>query len=263
MNDLISKEQMRTILSSLKDYIDNNREENSINIKQTVIGSESDWLTEGNTTKTITLTNNINNYDYLVFVLEFRRGTNTSYENHTVLARVGYTNTISVDHSIGSDDRDGTYIIKVSIGASDTGAYIYQGARGSAYSGARIKEVVGIKFNALSTADIAEMAAPSSIYITLPTDGTTFNISAGDFIEVVFTSSNKDNKIYVAVREDAQSSWSNQYLFDHRVAEWETRQVVLLDGVSEGKLICYGTMSGILAVNYRYSIGHAKALGLI
>lgn len=81
----------------------------------------------------------------MVFVLEFRRGTNTSYENHTVLARVGYTNAICIDHSIGSDDADGTYIIKVSISASGTGASIYQGARGSAYSGARIKQVIGIK----------------------------------------------------------------------------------------------------------------------
>ena len=30
MNDLINKEQMRTILSSLKDYIDNNREVNRL-----------------------------------------------------------------------------------------------------------------------------------------------------------------------------------------------------------------------------------------
>ena len=110
---------------------------------------------------------------------------------------------------------------------------------------------------------IAEMSAPSSIFITLPTDGTAFSISAGDYIEVTFTSSAGVNAVYVAIRKDAQSSWGNQYLFQHRTADWETRQVHLLDGFSEGKLECQGTMSGIHSVSYRYSVGHAKALGLI
>jgi hypothetical protein len=107
------------------------------------------------------------------------------------------------------------------------------------------------------------MSAPSSVYITLPTDGTAFDISAGDFIDVYFTDNASNNTLAIAVREDAQSSWVNQYLFQHLHAAWESRHIVLLGGFTEGKVICSGTMSGISAVLYRYSVGRAKALGLL
>ena len=150
MEDLITRKQMRTILSSLKDYVDTNREENLINIKQTTLYSGNDPITSVDGYTEYTLLDNLNNYDYIFieFIGNYKNGT----ENHVV------TGIYSVNNELLNNEDEIVYLGNNQGGSSTTSQFggwlrfpnnntARFGVRyiGSVISEVYLRKIVGIK----------------------------------------------------------------------------------------------------------------------
>ena len=389
MNDLISKEQMRTILSSLKDYVDSNREENSINIKQTTLYTW-DGTTVSSTVDTSTifmLSDDPRKYDYLVVTFEAddtKRNQSIIYDiancdfssfinnyvHHelfqasfyinrdntpekcqiTLSAKSSYINSIhcksvvgikltknldnatSLDETIlysgndpitatvgstaytlsdditnfdsiiieveGNQQRttdvvklsatricssqvlgdaivnynysigehrgdnytayfDGWVTCATSEGASTTTIRFALRDKTSNINSVILKSVIGVKKNSLSTADIAEMAMPSDVYINIPAT-TEYIAPANGYIIVMATASSSNSRVRVV-----ESDWSKGQTGFMPINGWSYG--TMMPCIKGHTYIVYANDINLndLRIRFYYSIGDAKALGLI
>ena len=129
---------------------------------------------------------------------------------------------------------------------------------GSNYTSIHIQSVIGIKKNSLSTADIAEMAMPSDVYTTLTADSSNNVIApANGYLQV----------IYDIVTNNITSVGLDDYVVLIPAGfNGATDCGTELYAVSEGKatkLNIASVLSGHYTVKFIYSIGSAKALGLL
>lgn len=218
------------------------------NVTQTTLydGTNDTFITTLYSSQTYSINADLTDYDYFIITIEILR-TDSLRETKSSIVSVSEIDTIIESNLYDSD----TSYISVEMLYTTT-FNLTLTRMGSSFKGVKLLRITGIKLNTLSTADIAEMAMPSDVYITLPAT------NWGDWNST-----------------DRWIAPANGYL----VVSNSTATTIYLQGQSNLVNIVYGQAYPATFISVRkgckyrwdstdsatffYSVGDAKALGLL
>ena len=180
------------------------------------------------------------------------------------------SNIVNYSYSIGEHRGDnytayfdGWVTCATSEGASTTTIRFALKDKTSNINSVVLKSVIGIKINTLTTADIAEMAMPSEVNITIPDiiDDSTYTATANGLVLVqAIPSSSSLASVYIRTLDGS----SNVIRTSKNINYESTGSIFCSHMVAKGDTIGFGLINCTASsVKFFYSIGDAKALGLI
>lgn len=230
---------------------------NVTSLDETLLYSGNDQITATTGSTAYTLSDDIINFDYiLVTIYGINSGTTQSVN---VLAKVPVSDSYGFDfntqgHLSYINSYGGWFVL------SNNQIEFALRYKGENVSSVVLSSVVGIKLNTLSTADIAEMAMPSDVSVNIPigTSGDTYNsytITANGYVNFGGSFANGVPILRVD-HSNGSSFWvclsSNN---------WDA----VFIPVKKGDIVKwrYSSGSSSVSLTFFYSIGDAKALGLI
>jgi len=220
-----------------------------VNVTQTTLLSNSAYVLADGVDHSFSLSDNMANYDYLT-VTTLDEG---SYTNTTIIDTANVNYTPWAYHSGNGYFKVGGSTIKLR-------AFAFTSASNDSIS---IKSIIGIKLNTLTTADIAEMAMPSKVNITIPDviDDSTYTATANGLVAVQATSSNNSlASVYIRTLDSSSSIIRTS----RNINYGSTASIFCSHMVAKGDTIAFGLINCTASsVKFFYSVGDAKALGLL
>lgn len=255
-------------------YIDTDIK-NATSLDETILYSGNDPITATTGSTAYTLNDDITNFDYiLIEVVGVQTvATATNYTISTASSQALSSSVVCYNFATGEHRGDvytayfdGWVSCNSDFGGSNT--KIAFGFRGKSNNIASVtlKSVIGIKKNSLSTADIAEMAMPSDVYVNLNRGtGTNFNFSytapANGWICWMDNPKSSNSFMRIECNHNGLYKTGNTHYGNFNTDCIVSCAIAKGDTVSfYGGGLTYNTYS---TIRFFYSVGDAKALGLL
>lgn len=245
-------------------YKSSNDITNATSLDETLLYSGNDQITATTGSTAYTLSDDITNFDYIIIEVEGNQQNATSPSTTRLCSSQELENTVVYyGCSIGEHRGDAytTYFdgwvsCATSLEASTTTIRFALRDKTSNINSVILKSVIGIKKNSLSTADIAEMAMPSEVGISVNSGDT---VNANGWLNVGIRSSSDNGAIEIKISNSGVDRYENIRVIGSGL--WTANSFA----VRKDSTITFKPSNGATIgwASLSYSVGDAKALGLL
>lgn len=236
---------------------------NTTSLDETLLYSGNDPITAILGYKDYTLLDNVTNYDYIY--IEVKTVAIDNSVNYVFTGTYKQPNLVIDSLVYFGNSQGGTSTVAQFGGwiqfTNDNTVRFALRNRGSDIASVYLSKVIGIKKKSLSTADIAEMAMPSDVYTTLtPDSNNNIEATANGYIAFGGSVTNTINNITITIMDS-----NNIGIYARRISVIPTNIGTFdIIAIRKGAFanIDYNNVQNV-SIKFIYSIGSAKALGLL
>ena len=222
------------------------------NVTQTTLydGTNDTFITTLYSSQTYSINADLTDYDYFIITIEILR-TDSLRETKSSIVSVSEIDTIIESNLYDSD----TSYISVEMLYTTT-FNLTLTRMGSSFKGVKLLRITGIKLNSLSTADIAEMAMPSEVGISVNSGDT---VNANGWLNVGIRSSSDNGAIEIKISNSGVDRYENIRVIGSGL--WTANSFA----VRKDSTITFNPSNGATIgwASLSYTVGDAKALGLL